>query len=91
LPAAAASASKSRPSATQLLVAPATAEIVAARDAAILKAVTLRPWKTEALLTVLPEEPGQTPEQRKAALDSALIRLRVKKRIQVTPDGWKTV
>jgi len=63
-------------------VAPASTDVVAARDTAILNAVKLRPWSTDALLTVLPQEPGATNEQRVAARDSALIRLRVKKLIK---------
>lgn len=70
-------------------VAPASTDIVSARDAAILQAVKMRPWSTEALLTVLPPEPGATDEQRVAARDSALIRLRVKKLIkQVNDNTW---
>jgi hypothetical protein len=71
-----------------LSVSPASAEIVHARDAAIMRAVRLRPWSTDALLTVLPLEPGQTSEQRVAARDSAIIRLKVKQLIRSTEEGW---
>lgn len=77
-----------RPSAGLLKVSPASSETVHARDASILRAVKTRAWSTDGLLTVLPLEPGQTPEQRTAARDSALIRLRVKKLIKCTDEGW---
>lgn len=53
-----------------------------------MRAVRLRPWSTDALLTVLPLEPGQTSEQRVAARDSAIIRLKVKQLIRSTEEGW---
>ena len=71
------------------MVAPAAEPTVTARDAAILSALRLRPWTTDGLLTVLPVEPGQTIEQRKAALSSALIRLSLKKQIQAAGGAWR--
>ena len=71
---------------TRNLVAPADEATVQARDAAVLNALKLRTWTTDGLMTVLPQEPGQTVDQRKTALSSALIRLRLKKRIQAA-DG----
>lgn len=62
--------------------------MVAARDRAILEALTIRPWSTEGLLTVMPAEPGLTPDQKLVALNSALIRLRVKKRITAIDGKW---
>jgi hypothetical protein len=63
---------------------------VAARDKAILAAVKMRRWSSTGLSTVLPNEPGQTVEQRQVALSSALIRLRVKQQIRQTSDGeWE--
>lgn len=72
----------------QLGVQPASPEAVAARDAAILQALKLRPWKTEALLSVMPEETTLTPPQRQAALSSALIRLRVRGHIKSVDGVW---
>jgi hypothetical protein len=69
-------------------VAPASKEIVTARDQAIVEAVKIRPRSTEGLLEVLPIEPGQTSEQRRVARDSAIIRLRVKKLIVLAEQGW---
>lgn len=63
-----------------------------ARDAAIVGALKIRPWLQEGLLAVLPDEPGQVPAQREAALHSALIRLRVKKQIEQLTDGqWRAI
>ena len=70
-------------------MAPAPRDIVSARDAAILQALKVRPWATDSLLNVLPEEPGQSDEQRKTALSSALIRLRVKKQIDQVQGLWR--
>lgn len=75
------------PSPAATAVAPAPADVVAARDQAILDALKIRPWSTDGLITVLPAEPGLTPDQRTAALSSALIRLRLKKRIVQTSEG----
>ena len=69
-------------------VAPASAAVVAARDKAIVDALYIRPRTTEALFDVLPDEPDLTLEQRMAARDSALIRLRVRKVIVQNGDGW---
>jgi hypothetical protein len=74
---------------TRNLVAPAAEEIVKARDAAIVAALKVRPWKYEGLLSVLPTEPGQTPAQRETALTSALIRLKTKKLVEVCPEGYR--
>ncbi len=72
-------------------VAPASVEVVKARDEAILAALKVRPWPYGGLLTVLPDEPGQTFDQRETALKSALIRLRVKKLICEVGDVWRLV
>jgi hypothetical protein len=64
-------------------------DVVTARDAAILQAVRLRPWTTDALMSVMPVEEGQTVEQRKTALKSALIRMRVKKQIDEVDGQWR--
>lgn len=69
-------------------MAPASADVVAARDKAIVDALKIRPWTTDALMTVMPHEADLTLEQRRAALSSALIRLRVKKVITSTEAGW---
>jgi hypothetical protein len=71
------------------MVAPATEDIVKARDQAILGALKLRPWPEGGLLTVLPDEPTLTLEQKQAALHSALIRLRVKGLARCTEGVWR--
>lgn len=75
----------------QLGVAPASSDVVKARDAAILEALDIRPRSADALLDVMPEEPGQTPEQKRTALSSALVRLRVKKQIDLVDGSWRRV
>jgi hypothetical protein len=63
---------------------------VKARDAAILEALRIRPRTAIEVLSILPAEDGQHGDQRIAARDSALIRLRVKKLIRQRPDGqWE--
>lgn len=69
------------------LVAPAPEDVVKARDHAILEALKLRRWLPAGLISVLPQEQGQTGEERKRALDSALIRLQVKGFIRQLEDG----
>lgn len=71
-------------------VRPASEDVVKARDAAILERLRIGPATTAALITVMPDEPGFSPEDREAACHSALIRLRVKKRIRSVVDGWAT-
>lgn len=77
------------------MTAPATVDVVMARDAAILGALKLRPWPEDGLLTVLPDEPGLALEQKQAALHGALIRLRLKgdrsgtDRIVCTEGVWR--
>lgn len=69
-------------------VAPASEEVVKARDEAILDALKLRPWTTDALITVLPIELDQTALQREVALKSALMRLNVRKQIKQVDGKW---
>lgn len=73
----------------RLSVAPASPDVVRARDAAILEALSIRPRSSESLLEVLPPEPGLTPEQKQAALSSALIRLRVKRQVDLVEGTWR--
>jgi hypothetical protein len=70
-------------------VASAPVDIVTARDQAILAAIRLRPWTAEGLVSVLPAEPGQTDTERRTALSSALIRLRVKKQAIEVNGQWR--
>jgi len=70
------------------MFAPASEEIVKARDKAILAALKYRPRSAYALLREMPNEPAQTDAQRIVARDSALIRLGVKKLIRQTSEGW---
>lgn len=69
-------------------VRPASEDVVKARDAAILGRLRISPATEAALVTVLPEEPGQTMGDRQAACRSALIRLRVKGLARSVEDGW---
>lgn len=69
-------------------VAPASADVVAARDKAIVDALKIRTRTFGGLRDVLPVEAGQTDDQRDAALSSALIRLRVKKVIRPDGESW---
>jgi len=63
---------------------------VKARDAAILEAVRIRPRSAAEVLSVMPVETWQHADQKIAARDSALIRMRVKKLIRQRPDGlWE--
>lgn len=74
-----------------LSVVPASPDVVKARDAAILEALAIRPRTTDALLDVMPPEPGLTPEQKNAALSSALVRLRVKQKVDLVEGQWRRV
>lgn len=49
----------------------------------------IRPRSEDSLLEVLPFEPAQTIDQRRTALSSALIRLRVKRLIQQEGETWR--
>lgn len=62
-----------------------------ARDQAIKAALKGGAKPTSALLAVLPKEPGQTDDQREAALRNALSRLRMRKAIASTDAGWTLV
>lgn len=66
--------------------APTAPDVVKARDTAIVDALRLRRWNRPGLLTVLPQEPGQTAHERARALDTALLRLSVKAQIRKLPD-----
>ena len=57
---------------------PAAADVVAARDAAILAALRESPRTQEALLEMMPVEPGQDVAQRRADLLNATARLRLR-------------
>lgn len=70
-------------------MAPASEQIVTRRDRAILDALQIRAWTTKELLSVMPVEANQNLEQRTTARDSALIRLRVKQRIQEVDGQWR--
>ena len=63
-------------------------DLVPARDDAIRKALKSGPKRTSVLLGHMPEEPGQTLEQREDALRNALTRLRLKKQIAIVGEGW---
>lgn len=78
-----------RPTLTDLKVAPASEEVVKARDKAILDALRLRPWPQKALFTVMPEEPTLSVDQKEAALHSALIRLRAKRLVVCAEGIWR--
>lgn len=62
--------------------------LVPARDAAIKLALKKGPLLPSALLDAMPRELGQTGDQRADALRNALTRLRLKKEIRQTDDGW---
>jgi hypothetical protein len=69
---------------------PATAEIVQARDAAILGALKKGKKPFGTLRDAMPVEDGQDDTQRRQACSNALTRLRIKKQIRSTDDGeWE--
>jgi len=70
------------------MVAPAVEPVVKARDAAIVGALRMRKWTAEGLLHVLPVEVGQTADERKTALENALIRLSARKQILQLGGEW---
>lgn len=61
---------------------------IAARDAAIMKALETGEKNAMQLQAVMPPEPGLTPEQRSDAYRNAMTRLRVKGLIRPTDNGW---
>jgi hypothetical protein len=69
-------------------VAPASADVVKARDAAILSRLRIAPATEAALITVLPDEPGLSDADREVACRSALIRLRLKGHVRSVAEGW---
>jgi hypothetical protein len=69
---------------------PATAEIVQARDAAILGALKKGKKPFGTLRDAMPVEDGQDDSQRRQACSNALTRLRIKKQVRSTDDGeWE--
>lgn len=67
---------------------PASAEVVRARDAAIMATLAAGPQPWAALLAVLPQEPGQDDVQRHTALSNALTRLQIKSLIEYREEQW---
>lgn len=79
-----------RASAAPRRIAPASAEIVEARDKAICSYVDNQGGQTfEALVRIMPAEPGQTVEKRKHACRNALTRLQLKGRLENVGGLWR--
>jgi len=67
---------------------PASPDIVAARDAAIVARLKKGPSAKADLIDAMPAEPGKTAEQRAQDCGNALTRLRLKKLIVQVDEGW---
>lgn len=78
--------------ATRVAFSPVSTETARARDEAIVKALRAMPHSYDALVDVLPREPGETADTRRQACTSALQRLRLMKRIALTTNNlWALV
>lgn len=79
------------PPSTAGVAAPATADVVQARDIAVRACLRKGPASFDEVLAAMPEEPLLTDDQRRLATNNCLSRLRLKRQIDMNGGVWRLI